>query len=114
MPRIKIVAKGKSKAAFDPAEMVIPVEQKVFWLNDDTKKHQVSLTGEILEPGETSSEVVITGDRSYFCMLHEGEKGTIKIKGLIMVAGIHTAKEPQAKGTKAKGAKAKGKSKGTA
>jgi plastocyanin len=106
MPRIKIVPSGTTsakktasakksgkkkkktaktsakatKAAFDPAEMLIARNDRVFWFNGDTQTHEISLTGETLKPGETSDPVVITGDTVYSCTLHKGEKGTIKIK----------------------------------
>jgi len=94
MPRIKIVTSG-SKAAFAPANMVIPVNQKVFWLNEDAEDHQISLTGEILKHGDTSSEVVITDNRTYFCMLHAGETGNITIGTLAAFRPKLTAKPKQ-------------------
>jgi plastocyanin len=82
MPRIRIVQDG-GKAVFEPATMVIPVNERVFWLNDDNQEHLISLTGETLNPGKTSSEVVITARRTYSCFLHPEETGTIEIGGVV-------------------------------
>jgi plastocyanin len=77
MAEIKIVP-GQGRAVFSPDPVAIAKNTRVFWLNDDNQNHQISLTGEVLKPGETSSEVVITADRTYSCMLHPNETGTIE------------------------------------
>lgn len=84
MPRILIERKN-GKVVFTPDPTQIPVNERVFWVNDDNEKHQISLTGEVLNPGDSSDEVVITGDRTYKCLLHEGEEGsiTITIQGIV-------------------------------
>ena len=70
----------KLKAAFEPAEMGIPLNDRVFWFNADTKTHQINLTGEELAPGKTSSEIVITARSRVFLHASQREKGTIKVK----------------------------------
>ena len=64
---------------FEPADLVIPKNESVFWLNEDSEEHQINLTGEVLQQNETSSAVMITADREYFCMRHSKEKGKITI-----------------------------------
>jgi plastocyanin len=76
MPRIKVVRTG-GKVVFDPDPAAINFNDRVFWLNDDTEDHQISLTGELLKPGATSSEVQITANQDYHCELHTDEKGSI-------------------------------------
>jgi plastocyanin len=63
MAEIKIVP-GQGRAAFSPDPVAIAKNTRVFWLNDDNQNHQISLTGEVLKPGETSSEVVLRRRRT--------------------------------------------------
>lgn len=77
MARIRIVA-GQGGAKFSPDPLTITKNGRVFWLNEDNQDHQISLTGELIKPGETSSEVAITANRTYSCMLHPNETGTIE------------------------------------
>jgi|ERR1043165_4203338 plastocyanin len=76
--RIRITRKA-GKVVFEPADLVIPKNESVFWLNEDSEEHQINLTGEVLQQNETSSAVMITADREYFCMRHSKEKGKITI-----------------------------------
>jgi plastocyanin len=77
--RIRITQKAGA-VVFEPANLVIPKNESVFWLNEDTEEHQINLTEEVLKKNETSTAVVITADREYFCMKHPQEKGKITIQ----------------------------------
>jgi plastocyanin len=81
-PRILIERKNGT-LVFTPNPLQIPLNERVFWVNDDTDTHQINLTGEELKRGSSSSDVIITGDRNYFCMLHPTETGAIKITGTV-------------------------------
>lgn len=76
MGKIRIVP-GQGGATFSPDPAAIPKNDSVFWLNEDSQNHQISLTDEVIPPGQTSSPVVITHTQSYSCLLHPNEKGTI-------------------------------------
>jgi plastocyanin len=77
--RIRIT-RNAGAVVFEPAVLVVPKNESVFWLNDDTEEHQINMTEEVLGKNDTSSPVRITGDRDYFCMKHPEEKGKIKIQ----------------------------------
>lgn len=79
MPRIDIVPNG-AKAEFAPQDLNVPKNEAVFWHNADSVTHQISLNGQIVPPGQTTSEVLITGNRTYFCLLHPEETGAINIQ----------------------------------
>jgi plastocyanin len=78
MPRIKIVRTG-GKVAFNPDPAAVNLNDRVFWLNDDTEDHQISLTGQKLKPGDTSSAVQITANQDYHCEFHPQETGSITV-----------------------------------
>lgn len=82
LPRIRIVRTG-GQVAFTPVDLRIPKNEEVFWLNEDNVPHQISLTGEIIAPGQTSAEIIITGSQGYSCTLHPEEKGTITTEGTV-------------------------------
>jgi hypothetical protein len=79
MTKIDIVRKG-TKVNFTPKDAVVPRNDSVFWHNADSVAHQISLNGQIVPPGQTSSEVLITANRVYSCLLHSGETGSITIQ----------------------------------
>lgn len=86
MARIKIVRTG-GKVVFEPDPATVNKTDRVFWLNDDNVEHEICLTpGEVLKPGDTSSEVLITEDTTYWVVGHPDEKGSITIKKPNVVA----------------------------
>jgi hypothetical protein len=93
MSRIKIVPSG-AKAAFDPPDIAVAQNASVFWLNEDDETHQINLTGEELKRGDVSTPVTITAATNYFCTLHAGETGTIRLRGAMGLVGLAVA-EPK-------------------
>ena len=65
-----------------PSPATILWGNSVFWFNEDTATHHVSLCPAPVLPGDTTSDVVITQAHEYKCLLHfDGEVGVIDIEG---------------------------------
>ena len=76
--RIDIVRRN-GNVVFEPSPAFVAKNDSAFWHNADKKTHHISLCPKPVLPGQNTAAVLITGDRSYTCIIagHPGEGGQI-------------------------------------
>jgi plastocyanin len=70
--------------AFDPATLEVATGTEVTWTNEDPEAHTVTAEDEsfdsgAIDPGKTFSVTLEDGSVAYFCAIHPGMKGTVKV-----------------------------------
>ena len=74
--------------AFSPAELEVPVNTKITWIQKDSAPHDVtSINNEFKSPilnkdEEFSYTFTKAGDYNYYCRIHPSMKGKIIVKNV--------------------------------
>lgn len=82
MAEHKVVIK---EMAYNPDPQLIQAGDVVYWVNDEARMRHTATARDgsfdtgILKPGETSKKFTVGKTSRYFCQLHDGMEGLVRV-----------------------------------
>ena len=72
---------------FNPDPQLIQAGDEVYWVNRETRMRHTATARDgsfdtgILKPGETSKKFTVKQTTRYYCQLHDGMEGLLRVPG---------------------------------